>query len=109
MCAGSADFFQSALDLLLQKKSLPSFSSRDCPQISPIGIATASFNLDRDCSNPPLPRNNMTAAFSASESLTDVVNFAAPETTDVPDADVSVAVSTFLTLFRNKEKSFTQN
>ena len=49
VCAGSADKFRSALDHLLQKKSLPPFSIRDFPPISPIGIATVSSNPDPDC------------------------------------------------------------
>ena len=46
MCAGSEYIFQSALDHLLQKNNLPSFSIGDCPLLSPIGIATASSNPD---------------------------------------------------------------
>ena len=53
VCAGSADSFQSALDNILQKKSLPSFSIGDCPPISPIGFATATSSPNPDWSNPP--------------------------------------------------------
>ena len=55
-CAGSADIFQSALDHLLQKIFLPTFSIGNFPSLPPIGIATASSNSDSDFSNPPFPR-----------------------------------------------------
>ena len=51
----------------------------------------------------------MTTASAPSETRTDVVNCAAPVTSEVPDADVSSAVSSFLTLVRKSENSFTQN
>ena len=51
----------------------------------------------------------MTAASATSETLTDVVSFAASEISEVPDADVSFAVSSFLTLVQNSQNSFTQN
>ena len=51
----------------------------------------------------------MNAASVTSETVTDVVNFAAPVTVEVPDANVTSAVSSFLTLFRNSENSFIQN
>ena len=46
---------------------------------------------------------------AASETLTDDVNFAAPETSEVSDADVSSAISPFLTFVRNSKNYFTQN
>ena len=91
--AGSADSFQSTLDHL-QKNSLPSFSIGDCPQTSsPIGIATASSNPYPDCSDQPIPINNMTAASATTETLTDVVSFTASESSEIPEADVSAACS----------------
>ena len=80
----------------------------NCPPLSPVGIVTASCNPEADCSNPPLPRNNMTAASTTSETLTDV-NSVAQVTSEVPDADVSSAVASFLTHVRNSENPFTQN
>ena len=95
MCAGSVDIFQSALDQLLKKNSLPSFSIGVCPSVPPIGITPTSSNPYPDCSNPASPRNNMTAASATSVTPTHVVNFVASKISEVPAADVSFAVSSF--------------
>ena len=51
----------------------------------------------------------MTAASIIFETPTDVVIFAASDTSEVSAADVSFAVSSFITHVRYKEISFIQN
>ena len=72
-----------------------------------IAIATATSNPAPDRSNPPFTSNNTTAASAISETPT--VYLAASKTSEVPAADVSFAVSSFLTHVRNRENYFTQN
>ena len=93
VCAGLAENFQSALDHLLQKNNLPSFSIGDCPPLSPIGFSTSTSNPHSESKSTPFPGNFETPA---------VVNHAASETseTPVPD-DIHLTVSSLLTRVRN--------
>ena len=92
VCAGSAENFQSALDHLLQKNKLPSFSIGDCPPLSPIGISTTTSNPHSESNNTPFPGNSEIHA---------AVSPAASETYETPAADIDLAVSSLLTHVRN--------
>ena len=104
MCAGSADVFQSAIDHLLQKNNLPSFSV-DFLHIHQQVSQQFFSNPDPDSSIPPFPSINMTPASAMSETPADVVSFVASETSEVPAGVVSFAVSSLLTHVRNSENS----
>ena len=69
----------------------------DCPPLSLLGMATASSNPSADSSSSPSSSNNMTYAHGNPETPADVASFAASLTSVVPTADVSLAVSSFLT------------